>query len=785
MSKEFPLKKDRNVYPEPEWNFPNAEIGLTYKDSKADFPPIKEAPKDAPNILLVLLDDVGYGWPSAFGGEINMPTAERLSNKGLKYCQMHSTALCSPTRAALLTGRNHHTVSSGIIGELATGFPGYCGIIPKSCATIAEILSQNGYATGWWGKNHNVPDNQTSQAGPFDNWPTRQGFDYFYGFIGGETDQFYPALYRGTTAVSAPKTPEEGYHLNKDLADDCISWMRQQKSIAPNRPFFSYFSTGSAHAPHQPPLDWRGRNKGKFDMGWDKYREIVWKKQLEMGVIPKGTKLTKRPEEIPAWDSFSKEEQEFFALQAENYADFLEHTDYEVGRLVDAIEEMGELDNTLVIYIIGDNGTSAEGTLTGTVNEFASLNGFQTPIEDSINRKDEWGKPGTSPHFAVGWAWAGDAPFQWTKQIASHFGGTRQGTVISWPKKIKDQGSKRFQFHHVIDIAPTILEVVGIKEPSQVNGFPQKPIEGTSIAYTFDKANTDAPSTRKIQYFEMFGNRALYYDGWIACCRHGRLPWVNVGSANFDEDKWELYHVAEDFSEAEDLSKKFPEKLRELQDLFMAECAKYNVLPLDDRFIERADVTLRPSYFYGRKNSTFYPGMTRLPEGSAPKTHNISHTITAKVEIPENGAEGVIICLGGDTGGWSLYIKDDHLVYHYNWFDMARYEVVSNKSVPRGEVLLKLEFINETKIPGGSATVQLYFNNEKVGEAKIEKQVRGRFGVESLDIGMDTLSPVSNAYRDKLPFAFTGKIDFVKIDFEDDGAEISDKEKAELKKAMD
>ncbi len=782
--KEFPIKVQRNVYPEPEWRFPDAKISLTYKDSVADFTPVKQAPEGAPNILLVLLDDVGFGWPSVFGGLVEMPMAERLANGGLLYNQFHTTALCSPTRAALLTGRNHHTVHTGNIGELATGFPGYDGIIPKSCATIAELLSQNGYATGWWGKNHNVPDNQTSEAGPFDNWPTNLGFDYFYGFIGGETDQFYPALYRGTRAVPLPYSVEEGYHLNKDLANDCIDWMRRQKAIAPDRPFFAYFSTGSAHAPHQPPLDWRGRNEGKFDMGWDEYRKFTWQRQLEMGVIPEGTGLTERPEEIPAWDGHSDEEKKLFARFAENYADFLEHTDYEVGRLVDSINEMGELENTLVIYIIGDNGSSAEGTLTGAINEIMALNGFQPEIEQILARIDEIGLPGTSPHYPVGWAWAGDTPFQWTKQIASHFGGTRNGTIISWPKRIEDRGKVRSQFHHVIDVAPTILEVAGIAEPTVVNGVPQKPIEGISMAYSFAAENAGAPTRRYTQYFEMFGNRALYHDGWMASCRHGRLPWISFGSVDFTDDKWELYHIAEDFSQAIDLAEQYPEKLRELQDMFMAEAAKYNVLPLDDRFIERADVTLRPSYFYGRDHVTFYPGMIRLPEGSAPKTHNVTHTITAYAEIPEEGAEGVLVCLGGDTAGWSLYVMDGKLVYHYNWFDTERYEVVSDRDVPAGKVELKCQFINESNIPGGPASVTLFINGEQVGAGKVEKQVRGRFSIESLDVGVDALTPVSKAYKHKQPFWFSGTLEKVRFDF-GDGADLTPQEKLDLKLAMD
>jgi arylsulfatase len=782
---EFPITVDRNVYPRPEYRFPHVKTGTTYQDSVADFPQPLAAPQGAPNILLVMLDDVGFGWSSAFGGLVRMPTAERLAQTGLTYNQFHTTALCSPTRAALLTGRNHHSAHSGNIGELATGFPGYDGIIPKSCATIAELLRENGYATGWFGKNHNIPDNQTSEAGPFDNWPTQRGFDYFYGFIGGETDQFYPALYRGTRAVPVPGTPEEGYHLSRDLADDCIDWMRRQKAIAPQRPFFAYFVTGAAHAPHQPPLDWRGRNAGRFDMGWDRYREETWRRQLESGVIPPGTQLTARPKEIPAWDSHTEEQKRLMARQAENYADFLEHADFEVGRLIDTLEEMGERENTLIIYIIGDNGSSAEGTLTGTLNEMMGLNGFLSTFDQLLPRIDEIGLPGTVPHYAVGWAWAGDAPFQWTKQIASHFGGTRNGTLISWPRRITDTGTVRAQFHHAIDVLPTILEVTGIAEPAMANGVPQKPIEGVSMAYSFAKEHADAPSRHYTQYFEMFGNRALYHDGWIACCRHGRLPWINVGSAPWSEDRWELYHIAEDFSEAVDLAAQQQEKLRELQDLFMAEAAKYNVLPLDDRFIERADVRLRPSYFYGRTRVRFYPGMVRLPEGSAPKTHNVTHTITVEATIPDDG-EGVLVCVGGDTAGWSLFVQNGKLIYHYNWFDTERYEIVSTRTVPAGAVALKAAFRNEGTVPGGPATVRLYINGEPCGEGRVEKQVRGRFSLESLDVGLDALSPVSKAYpKGKPHFPFTGTIKHVTFDFDGVGNELTPHEKLEQRVKMD
>ncbi|HKP97039.1 MAG TPA: arylsulfatase [Fibrobacteria bacterium] len=783
---QFPIKVDRNVYPRPEYRFPDAKIGMTYESSKPDFPPPNRAPEGSPNVLLVLLDDVGYGWMNGFGGLIESPTVDRLAKTGLKYCQFHTTALCSPTRAALLTGRNHHTVASGVIQELATGYPGYCGIIPKSCATVAELLHQNGYSTGWWGKNHNVPDNHTSPAGPFDNWPTHQGFDYFYGFIAGETDQFYPALYRGTEPVDPPALPEEGYHLTRDLADDCIAWMRQQKAIAPGRPFFAYFATGAGHAPHHPPLDWRGRHKGRFDMGWDEYRKQVHQRQLEMGVIPEGTRLTERPAEIPSWDSRSPDEKRLYARFAENYADFMANTEYQTGRLVDALEGMGELENTLIFYIVGDNGSSAEGTLSGTLNEIMTLGGIQPTLERNLARIDEIGLPGTSPHYPVGWAWAGDTPFQWTKQVASHLGGTRNGMVVSWPKRITDQGGLRFQFHHVIDVLPTILEVVGISEPTMVNGVPQKPVEGVSMAYTFAKKAESAPSKRYLQYFEMFGHRALYNDGWLASCRHGRLPWIGFFSAPFEDDKWELYDIAKDFSQSEDLASGHPEKLRELQDLFMAQASLHNVLPLDDRATERMDTTLRPGFFYGREKVVLYPGMVRLPEGSGPKTDNVDHRIRVSASVPEEGAEGVLICLGGDTGGWSMFIRDRRLVYHYNWYDVERYEAVSDVPVPSGDVELEVLFAVEGKKAGGPAQVRLAVNGAVCGEAHIDRQVTARFGIESFDVGVDKLSPVCKTYPEGKPgFPFTGGIRSVTFDFEGKANELSLEERFDMMLKME
>ena len=613
-----PTRVGREVYPRPEHRFSNAKIGMTHHDSEADFPVPVEAPDGAPNVVVVLLDDVGYGWPSVCGGLVRMPAAERLARDGLTYCQFHTTALCAPTRAALLTGRNHHSVSTGVVQEMATGFPGYAGLLPRSCATVGQILSMNGYATGWWGKNHNTPDSHTSPAGPFTHWPTRLGFDYFYGFMGGETDQFYPGLFRNLNPVSAPASPTDGYHLTTDLADDCIAWMRTQKALAPERPFFVHFAPGAAHGPHQPPLAWRGRNAGRFDLGWDRYRDQVLARQLEMGVVAPGTRLTGRPPEIAAWESLGDDARRLFRRQVENFADFLEHTDHEIGRLVQALADLHQLENTLFMYILGDNGSSAEGSLTGTISELAAMQGIATPLEASLRRIDEIGLPGTSPHFAVGWAWAGDAPFQWVKQVASHFGGTRNGMIVSWPAWIADVGAKRFQFHHVIDVVPTILDVVGIAEPVLVDGVAQKPIEGVSMAYTFDRAGAAAASTRRTQYFEMLGNRALYHEGWIASCRHGRLPWVTTGTADFARDRWELYNIEEDFSQSDDLAARHPEKLRELQDRFLIEAGRHDVLPLDDRFAERLDATLRPSLFGGRRDVVLFRGMGRLPEGSAP-----------------------------------------------------------------------------------------------------------------------------------------------------------------------
>lgn len=769
--------------PRPDYPHPGAEIGYTYASSTADFPPPLRAPEGAPNVALVVLDDVGFGQPSAFGGLVETPTAERLAERGLRYNQFHTAALCSPTRAALLTGRNHHTVHSGNVGELATGFPGYDGILPRSCATVAELLHEFGYATGWWGKNHNVPDNYLSEVGPFDNWPTKRGFDYFYGFFGGETDQFRPALFRGTEPVEAAGRPEDGYHLTRDLADDCIGWMRRQKAIAPDRPLFLHFAPGGVHAPHQPPLDWRGRNEGRFEMGWDRYRELVFERQLELGVVPAGTRLTERPAEIPAWDSFAPDERRLFSRYAENYADFLSHTDHEVGRVLDALERMGELDNTLVVYLMGDNGASAEGTLTGVVNEFTTVNGVEPGVAHGLERIDRIGLPGTAPHYPVGWAWAGDAPFQWVKQVASHFGCTRNGMVLSWPRRISDGGAVRSQFHHVIDVMPTILELVGIPEPATVNGVAQKPIEGVSMAYSFAPAAAGEPSRRRTQYFEMFGHRAIYHDGWIASCRHGRLPWGSYESAEFGDGSWELYEIAADFSQAHDLAGEHPERLEEMKRLFLIEAARHDVFPLDDRFVERLDVELRPSCFHGRRTVVLPGDLVRLPEGSAPRTHNVTHSIVVDADLSP-GAEGVLVCLGGEMGGWSLFVAGGRLVYHYNYLDLERYQVESGALSGDGAVELRCEFENLSDRIGGPAAVRLLVGSEEVGRGEVPRQVAGRFSLESLDVGRDTLSAVAPEYAERLPFPFSGAIRSVRFEF-GDGPGITDAERLGLAVRLD
>jgi len=753
------------LLPQPDPPF-DGKIGPTYTNSEPDLS-LLASPKvgpESPNILLVLIDDAGFGSASAFGGSIYTPTLERLAGDGLRFNRFHTTALCSPTRAALLTGRNHHSVGSGTIQELATGYPGYTGLIPRSTATVAQILQQSGYSTAWFGKNHNVPDNQTSNVGPFDRWPNGLGFDYFYGFIGGETDQWYPTLFENQNAVQQPYLPEDGYNLTHDLADKAIDWIRYHEAIAPDRPYFAYFAPGAVHAPHQPPPEYTEKYRGKFAHGWDREREIVFDRQKKMGVIPGDTQLTPRPEQMPGWDEFDDDAHRLFELEMETYAGFLEYTDTEVGRVVDAIAELGDLDNTLVIYINGDNGSSAEGSLIGTCNEILNLNGFNLTIEDNLRCEDIWGGPETSPHFAVSWAWAMDTPFRWTKQVASYFGGTRNGTVMFWPKGIKERGGLRDQFHHAIDIAPTLLEVAGVEEPEFYNGVAQKPIEGVSMAYTFGRDGAKADDRHTLQYFEMFGHRAVYDDGWMASAFHNRVPWVTAGTVPFEEDKWELFDLESDYSQAVDLSEENPAKLTQLKQQFFLEAAKYDVAPLDDRFAERLDTSLRPSFTSGRTHFEFYPGMTHLLEGSAPDLKNASHSITANLFVPEGGADGVIFAEGGTTGGFSLYVQDGKLTYHYNWFDLDRTTIAAESDLPSGDLEVSFDFDYDGGGPGKGGTGKLFVNGDKVAEGRIEKTVAGRFGVDTMDVGTDMQAPVSDSY--KPPFEFSGTVEKVTIDIE-------------------
>ncbi len=751
-------KPARDSLPIPDPAF-QGKIGRTYEDSTPNYPQPVEAPKGSPNVLLILLDDVGFGMCSPFGGSVETPNLQKLADKGLTYTRFHTTALCSPTRAALLAGRNHHSVGTGVIIEMGTGFPGYTGIIPRSTALISETLRDNGYATSMFGKWHNTPEPDISPAGPFDRWPTGLGFDYFYGFNQGEAHQFYPTLYRNTTLVSPPKTPEEGYHLTEDMTDEAIAWINNTRAADRDKPWFCYFSTGAVHAPHHVPPDWQGKHKGKFDHGWDKEREIIHQRQLAKGVIPQGTKLTPRPESIPSWDSRSADEKKVYLRLMENYADYMAHTDFHVGRLIDSLERSGELDNTLVFYIVGDNGASAEGGLEGTFSELASLLGIQLGLQSTINRLDEIGGPTSEPHVPVGWAWAMDSPFQWTKQVASHFGGMRNPMVVYWPKGIKAHGERRTQFHHVIDVVPTILDICQIPQPSVVNGIKQKPIEGVSMRYSFDDA--DAEDQRKTQYFEMFCNRAIYHDGWVACSHFG-TPWDTASrGGEFLKAPWELYNINEDFSQAVDLAKQHPDKLKELQDLFLAEAQKYDVLPLDPRFTERMDPKVRTS---GKPLTswTYYGNHVSMPDPVGPQLFPRAHTITATLEIPEKGAEGVVTCVGAFSAGWSLYIKDGKPHFRYTCFDIADVNIPGTVDVPTGNVTLKSQFTPDGSKEGGG-TVELFVNGKPAGKGKLTRTLF-RYGLEPFEVGRDSITPVDPAYKSQGDFEFTGNIEKVEFD---------------------
>jgi arylsulfatase A-like enzyme len=754
-----------------------AHVGLTTYDAKdpdTAFPPIEPVrpPAGAPNVLVILIDDAGFGSNSAFGGPARTPTFERLAADGLKYTRFHTTALCSPTRAALLSGRNHHTVGMGGVTEIATSAPGYSSVRPNSCAPLAQTLTLNGYSTAQFGKCHEVPVWQTSPMGPFDAWPSvGGGFEHFYGFIGGETNQYAPALYSGTTPVEPDRTPDEGYHLTEDLADHAIDWIRQQKSLMPDKPFFVYFAPGATHAPHHVAPEWSARYKGEFDRGWDTVREETYARQKALGVIPPDAELTARPAEIPAWEDMPDELRPVLARQMEVYAGFMEHTDHHIGRLIDAVADLGILDDTLVILISGDNGASAEGSIHGSFNELLMLNGAAAleTVDFMAARVDKFGTPEAYNHYAVGWAHAMDAPYQWTKQVASHWGGTRNGTIVRWPNGFKAKGDLRNQFHHVVDVAPTILEAVGLPEPTFVNGVQQVPYEGVSMAYTFEEPT--AADRHETQYFEMFVNRGIYHKGWTAVTRHS-TPWVMAPLAPFDDDVWELY-APDDWTQAHDLAKEQPERLHELQRLFLIEAAKHNVLPLDDRRVERfsSELAGRPQLVRGKRQLLF-GGMGRLSENSVLVVKNKSHSVTAQLAVPDGGANGVIIAQGGAFGGWSLYAFDGKPAYCYNLMGLRRFKVYGDARIPSGDHQVRMEFVYDGGGLGKGGTAALFLDGTKVGEGRIDGTVPLVFsGDETTDLGEDTGTPVTDDFGAS-GRAFTGRIEWVELDIDDDAEDL-------------
>jgi arylsulfatase len=764
---------DGRYLPPPPPRF-GGEINLNASQSKPWWAPRVVPPKGAPNVLLIMTDDVGFGAPSTFGGVIPTPNLDRIAKMGLRYTNFHSTALCSPTRAALITGRNHHSVGFGVVSEQTTGFPGYNSIIPKTSATIGRILRDHGYGTSWFGKAHNTPSFQTSQVGPFDLWPTGMGFEYFYGFLGGDTSQWQPNLFRNTTPLY-PYVGKPGWNLTTAMADDAVHWLKQTNEIAPDKPFFCYYVPGGTHSPHHPTPEWiaKFRGKGLFDKGWNALRDQIFANQKKLGVIPKDAKLTPWPDKLlKKWDQLGPDEKKLFIRQAEVYAAYLAYTDHEIGRVIQQVEDMGKLDNTLIIYISGDNGASAEGTPIGTPSEVMSFNGVHVPVEAQLKLfYDAWGSDQTYPHMAVGWTWAFDTPFKWTKQIASHFGGTRQGMCIAWPNRIKDKGGIRHQFHHVIDIVPTLLEVTGIPAPEMVDGITQKPIEGVSMAYTFDRANTRAPSRHRTQYFEMMGVRALYHDGWIACTTPQRAPWDVLGPVLQDPAnayKWELYDLSKDWTQFEDVAARFPDKLRQLKELLWVEAAKYQVLPLDASVATRL-VSPRPNITAGRRVFTYSGEMTGIPPGDAPNILNTSYTITAEVDIPKGGAEGMLHTNGGRFGGYGFYLLKGRPVFLWNLVGLKRVRWEGKEALRPGKHTLEFDFkydglgfatlaFNNMSGLGRGGTGVLKVDGKVVATQKMERTIPLVLPWdETFDIGADTGTPVDD--RDyQLPFRFTGKL---------------------------
>lgn len=757
VATSVPGQLDRTVLPIKEPTYP-AITELDARNAKAPARFEVKAPEQAPNVVIVLVDDIGFGHSSAFGGPIQMPTLEKLAANGLKYNRFHTTALCSPTRTALLTGYNHHSNNAGAIMEVGTAFPGNTGIRPQSITPAAQVLRMNGYSTAAFGKYHETPPWEASVSGPYDRWPTGSGFDKFYGFIGGETNQWHPMVYDGNTRVY-PNVEDPNYHFTTDMTDRAIAWMNTQQSLTPEKPFYMYFATGATHAPHHSPKSYIEKYKGKFAQGWDKVREETLARQKKLGVVPENTVLAPKPEAIKNWDDLTADEKRLFERQMEVFAGFAEHTDYEIGRLVAALEERGELENTIFLYIVGDNGSSAEGGMIGMFNENTYFNGVQETLDMQLEKIDELGTEETYNHFAAGWAVAGNTPFTWTKQVASNFGGTRNGMVMHWPKGIQAKNEVRSQFHHVIDVAPTVYECVGVPAPRVVNGIEQRPIEGVSMKYSFD--NATAADARKTQYFEMIGNRAIYHEGWFAGTIH-KAPWEAKPRRPLTEDIWELYNVDEDFSQAKNVAAENPGKLEELKKKFMEEAVKYNVLPIDDRSIERLDPAIagRPDLMNGKTTLTLYEGATGIPENAFINIKNTSLTITAQVDVKAN-TNGVIVCQGGDFGGWTFYVLDGKPAYSYNWVGLDMFTIVSDTKLQPGKHTLKFDFVYEGgRGAGGMASI--FIDDKKVAEGKIGKTNANTFGIdESADVGVDENTPVYPPYRGKEKF--TGKIEKVVI----------------------
>jgi arylsulfatase len=750
------------VLPRPDFHFPG-NVGRTILDSdKPQFPQPIQPPKGAPNVVLILLDDTGFGQYGTFGGGIPSPTIQKLANEGLRFNRFHTTALCSPTRAALLTGRNHHTAATGTITETATGYDGYTGVIPRACGSMGEVLRQNGYMTAWIGKNHNTPAWETSAAGPFDRWANGLGFDYFYGFNAGDMNHWNPILFENRNLVPASSDPN--YHLTVDIADHAIAWVRNVSSIAPGKPFFLYVAPGANHSPHHAPKEWIEKFKGKFDGGWDEYREETLARQKKLGVVPSNTKLTARAEGLPAWDGLNADQKKIYARMMEVFAGYAAHCDHEMGRIVDAVKELPGADNTIFIYIVGDNGASAEGGLEGSINENLFFNGFAEKWQDNLKAIDDLGGPKYFNHFPSAWAHAMCTPFQWTKQVASHLGGTRNPMVISWPAKIKDKGGLREQFLHVTDIVPTLYEVIGITPPQMLNGVPQRPIEGISFANVLDDAK--AKGGRTTQYFEMVVRRAIYHEGWMASSTYS-APWIGVhDQVDVDKTKWELYNLDEDFSQASDLAQQHPDKLRQLQDLWWIEAARHNVLPLDWRAIERLNAELqgRPSLGGESKTRTYFPGQIALPNEASPPVLNKSWTISADVDVADD-AEGMIVTQGGMTGGYGLYLRDGKPIFVYNYLDVERFVVAADKPLARGKVKLVVDFKYDGKAGerGKGGAIKLSADGVKLAEGKLPKTIPLQFSLgEGLDVGMDVGSAVDFTY--KLPFKFTGQIERVTVE---------------------